>query len=314
MVTLVSEHQLSADPGPGLMSNYNSDLHYLFIDERTRSLHKIIHTDPLVKNVLVNKNSVDLTNDKTNFFIFAQSGIYHTIVNTMSAILYLNDEYENANFIIQTNDIYRVPDQRKKMVDFLELFLNDNNISYNLIDDLKDVAIVKNFYMLDHHMIRIKTDSDYLVKVKIWGRLKLNNSDVDKVYISRKNLTQTRLKNESVLEDYLKSLGFFIFYPEDCDTLIDQLSIVSNASTIVSLTSSGLANAFFAKEGATLIELVTSLDIYNNGKEKKFLHQIYSAMSFVVGLNYVGVPNKNKDALDVINYFELNSKIKSLLL
>lgn len=260
------------------------------------------------------EDSVVVLDDANKYLIICQAGLYHTLFNTMPSILYLHKQDPKAIFIINTSHIYGVHNEEKKLVEFLKLFLEQNKVPYRLVKD-SDHIITNDIKDLNSFFIKFITDITAIAAVRSWVLEQVSPRDAQKIYISRsKSNAEKRIDDEESLEDYLSSLGFYIFYPEDCVSIQEQLEYFVNAETVVSITSSGIANAFALKPGATLVELVTPFQFGGDFDGIEMLHQLYSALAYTIDLNYIGVPNKTKNAADLINYIESNQKIKSLLL
>lgn len=76
-----------------------------------------------------------------------------------------------------------------------------------------------------------------------------------KVYITRRNASHRKLRNEREVENYLGSHGF-----ETCDfdslSFNQQLSLIGSASHLVAIHGAALANTAFAQAGLKIIEIV----------------------------------------------------------
>jgi capsular polysaccharide biosynthesis protein len=78
-------------------------------------------------------------------------------------------------------------------------------------------------------------------------------SHADRIFISRKNATVRRLKNEDELMDMLSGRGFKRYHLEDL-SFAEQVTLFSEAEAIISTHGSGLLNQIWADD-ATVIEI-----------------------------------------------------------
>jgi len=117
-----------------------------------------------------------------------------------------------------------------------------------------------------------------------------------------------RVSNETELVDYLdKDFRFKIekIIPEDIESFQDQVRLFSESRLVISLTSSSLFNMLFMPYGSTVVELVTPLTTVENREDNNIsyttsYHNHYSLLSFVCGINYVGLPH-NRDVKQIID-------------
>jgi hypothetical protein len=115
-----------------------------------------------------------------------------------------------------------------------------------------------------------------------------------------------RLNNENQVEDYFKSLGFEIVYPEDIESFADQLQLIASAKAVASVTSSSLIASVVMAPNTSIVELSTPL-------EDDRIHSHYKILSYVNNKNYLSISN-SRVASEVINSIETNLAVKSFLL
>ena len=315
---LVNEHFLSAivDDNPGPVKRVGphyamhktGDLATGYNFASYKSVDQERH-----KNLL--STAVDLSHDGDSFILYAQSGVIHTITNTIPAILFLNASQPDSQFIVNISKIYWNDKEREKLSSFMRYVLDKYNVNYSFVSNKDKMLLINDFYYFGEFDLKLRSDERFIKQIRESILQDVQKSHYEKVYISRlKSMRDIRINGEEDLEKYLEDLGFFIFYPEDYDTMFDQLSIFTNAKIILSATSSGIGNAILAAPGSLLIELVTPFmfpDKDNN--DLSMLHQLYSALAFTLGFSYIGIPNRTMNAIDIIDYFDTNPKIKSLL-
>lgn len=205
---------------------------------------------------------------------------------------------------------------------YYKLDEHESHLQYNL-EDLEAVSRFLSYGLnteqptLKLYLSRAKTTtSNGAVYSPIEGHRKLKRADLDEAREEYKYGFSNRIDDEKLLEDYLKSLGFIILYPEDFKTYRDQLFMISRARILMSITSSGLSACLAMQKDTTVVELVTSLSMAKGPHEQEHettLHDHYWRQSRVVNKFYVGISNKNKSASEVIASIESNKNIKDLL-
>ena len=125
-----------------------------------------------------------------------------------------------------------------------------------------------------------------------------------KIYISRlkydNDLPHARVKNERVLEEYMKNKGYEIVYAEEFNSIFDQIRFMSKVKTLVSPTSSGITNALFMKPGGNILELTTSFQML----DREDLHHQYVNLAYSLNHNYHAIQNKDRNADIIINKLE----------
>lgn len=313
--TLVNEHVLHAIPSAlKNVTQYNGK--YFLMYQKQFNKYVFAKYDLLnqERHRLFLENSISVLGNMEKYLLVCQAGLYHTLFNTIPSILYLYKQNPSTVFIINISSIYGREDEATKIVDFLKLFLDDNQIQYKLVTNL-DKITVNDVKILNEFTIKAITDVNMILEVREWVLKNISKKDLRKIYISRaKSNTQKRIDDEERLERYLSDLGFYIFYPENSLSIYDQLAYFVDAEVVVSITSSGISNGLMMKPGSLLIELVTPFQFGGSFDGIDMLHQLYSALAYSIDLNYVGIPNKTKNVSDLINYIESNPKIKSLLL
>lgn len=127
----------------------------------------------------------------------------------------------------------------------------------------------------------------------------------------------TRIDDEQLLENYLKSLGFEILIPEDFNSYQDQLDYISEAKILASITSSGLYGAYALNPKAAVVEFVTPFgetDYEGNLiPSTTSLEDCYRAIALTQGNRYVSISNFNCRAKDIISQIESDANLKALL-
>ena len=120
-----------------------------------------------------------------------------------------------------------------------------------------------------------------------------------------------RVDDEKLLEDYFKSLGFRVVYPEDFPTYLDQLQTISSARVLASITSSGLVASLVMRPGSAVVELSTPLEEGDSGTYRVHVH--YRELSDVNRKIYISIPHR-RIAKEIIEEIEENIPLKKYLL
>ena len=120
------------------------------------------------------------------------------------------------------------------------------------------------------------TDAFEWVRNEIVNKIQPNFDGADRVYISRNDAKERRIRNESTVVDLLSKYGFQPFTLSEL-SFCEQVRLFHNADCIVSPHGSGLTNILWA-EDAHIIELFGDLD-----------PQMYFTMAGQLGHNYAAV-------------------------
>ena len=285
-------------------------------------------------------NILDLRSSKNKIIIASVPGIYHLtfeILPLLTSILDKTDHdvifdikisaeltneniFENylRNFIEYLNNIY---DHRVTII---------NSQDY-------DAYLVNNYNYLNRNGIRTSiSETNHCFKLL---KKCLNIDDTikpfRKVYLSRKIVDRTRLRtgeesgarfntdqrllDEDILERFLVKHGFEIICPENFKDMFEQSKYFSEVRTLVSLTSSGMANTIFMQKNTNILELVTPFFInYFVGIGQKMpvvemLHSQYGPMAYVLDQNYARIPNYNLVSNEIIDRIIASKPISSFL-
>lgn len=127
-----------------------------------------------------------------------------------------------------------------------------------------------------------------------------------------------RIDDERELEEYLKTLGFVIVYPEDIHSYKDQLQLFASSKIVMSLTSSSLSVCTAMAPETFVVELVSPMytEVDSNGAlilESEQFHDGYKNLSLLRNNLYMSISNRYKKASIVINSIESNPALKAFL-
>jgi hypothetical protein len=118
-----------------------------------------------------------------------------------------------------------------------------------------------------------------------------------------------RIDDESLVEEYFKTLGFRVIYPEDIKSYKDQLQLIASAKILASITSSSLLASLVMAKGSSIVELSTPL---NDGQQES-VHTHYKLLSNTNSKMYLSISN-SRVASELIDSIEKNSSVKTFLL
>jgi hypothetical protein len=151
-----------------------------------------------------------------------------------------------------------------------------------------------------------------------------------KVYLSRKKVVQTRvpirlfgnieeekflfkddirMADENTIEKYMLSVGFEVVYPEDFESMEEQINFMSKVKTMAAPSGSGLLNISFMKPGTKVLEFTTPISL--NGEQNT--HNLYHGIAFAKSQKYMSISNF-RDTDKIIDIIEQDSKLKEWIL
>lgn len=135
---------------------------------------------------------------------------------------------------------------------------------------------------------------------------------------SNKYTTNTRLDDEQALEEYLKTLGFKIMYPEDFSSYKQQLETLATARMVMSVTSSALYSCLVLAPNTFVIELDAPFPTVmgKDGKPDPRFFEVqdqYRIQSAINNKLHLSISNRNHKAAEIIETIENNPSLKALL-
>jgi len=276
------------------------------------------------------RNNLDLTGDRIKVLIEASPAPFHYITGIFGAIANALDMFDNPLIVINVSKI-RPPFCNQSLVQFFYYFLEDNNIDYICVDSVDDVRILlDNFYLFPFAEYTIPNSIN---KIHNMFLKYVKNNDITptkKVYISRRRVNSgaaiyqvpdknylIRIDDEVPVENFFKSNGFEIVYPEDFKSLKEQINYFYNVKTIASISGGGAINLIFMQSGSNVIELISPLfspigeeDLPEGKMINNWViahHNFFSNIAYKRELNYIGISNPEKKSSMVLNKI-INSK------
>ena len=139
--------------------------------------------------------------------------------------------------------------------------------------------------------------SSYLHNDRVkWMRGKIrpasrDNSNANlKLFVSRKDVNQTRVTNHDSLEHLLKNYGFRTVHLTSL-TFDEQIELFLKASTIVGAHGAGLTNTLFCNNEASIIEI----------SPNKFMGSYYANIAQQINANYLLylIPENRNNRIDI---------------
>jgi len=101
------------------------------------------------------------------------------------------------------------------------------------------------------------------IRSRFLNRIPPSGTKSDRVYISRKKAAKRRILNEHELLPLLKNHHFRVVIMEDL-TFEEQIKLMANTDTLMSLHGAGLTHMLWMNEGSKVIEIRADNDAKNN--------------------------------------------------
>jgi hypothetical protein len=288
--------------------DYNLDIAFRFIKEDCYIISDFQHNIFPSQEKQGEMDSVfNFCSETNKYVMYLVPSFFHFYTENFATLLFMYKKDPSLEVIIVNIDF----DNKKILSDVLDknefkmffLFLIDNNINYKIVD-AEDVnnAKINNYFFYSFNANDTRNQASLL-------------SEFSKKYVTKKDkknkayIRTGRIKNEHVLEKYLETYNFDIITIDFFDNFIDQMDYYYNCKVLLSATCGGMSNASFMDEGATIVELVTTIVGYSDGMPaREEVHHIYDTLSLQRDHVYVGISNINKTAEDIIQYIK-NSKV-----
>jgi hypothetical protein len=253
-----------------------------------------------IHDILDHEKGKDYSSEKQKILFPIDSSPYHFMVDTICLILYLNEQYKDSIFYLDTSRINQMP-LSKKQNNFLKNLLKKNKIDYKIVNTRNPINL-NNVIVIDDPRLepleRLKIcynnfkNNDYLSKL----------TPYKKVYVSRtksgsiRGKNVLRLENEEILENLFHSLNFEIVYAEDFSKIEDAINFFSQAKILVGVYGANLHNSLFMQPGTTVFELQVPEPIGEGSGWGLRFNETYHTMSLVRGLIHLSLYCENAQA------------------
>lgn len=180
----------------------------------------------------------------------------------------------------------------------------------------KKLAFGTDLYFMCNEYIRSMyplDDKEPFRKAYISRRKNYVKPQEDDGFVDQKTFDVSRVGNEEKVEEYLKSFGWEIVYPEDFTTIDEQVAYMREVKYLMGASSAGLINACFMKPGGTVIELLTTIEMWDKtGPLNTQFHVLYTVMCWALSQLHVSIPNvKNEEAL--FDFIEKNQYARQIV-
>ena len=293
---------------------------------------------------------LDLTSEKNKMLVGLHPRIFHSLVDNLAEILYLDDYFKSSKvwkgfeFILDSSGVPSSHYENDSMTFFNFLFkvLKDKNIDFNLIHSvpikLDEYSLVDTI-VYPKKSVFIKVDNCAVFKESsrqykfdnfntlsnLYKEYSQSSAPTKIAYLSRNfknaNYVNTeRYNNEVLIEKFFKDQGCEIVIPEMFTTFEEQIKYFSSVKTLVALTGSGLLNMLMMQDGSNVVEIYTPIETasYNSGTNSRLrqisTHSLYRDVGWSKNHNYISLKNEYKsDTMELIERLENNDLLRSIL-
>lgn len=275
---------------------------------------------------------IDFISNNKKFVFHISGSYYHFIIDQLSSMFELINLHKDIEIIFFTHLKFNSEDDYPNYLHFVINKLKYLNVKYSIVKQTDyEYIVLDNFFMYNN--------DDYFMNESVIKNLELffecnfTKRSNKKVYASRLSILQDellktnyskfpelfdniyfiRIRNEYILENYFRSKGFEIFYPELFSSYEDQVKYFGDVGLLVSCTSSGLTNQIFMPEGSTVVELVTPMWAVWDNRATKGIHHFFSTIAYLKKHLYVGLNNENRDAYSIIESIDNNHVVREIV-
>jgi hypothetical protein len=260
---------------------------------------------------------------------------FHVIYDVLGFVATELDRDPSIGFVFDFYHTGTISNEIQQVYDFLYKCLDSSNVRYSTIKSSADTYVeIKNFYYPDTNTYTMYTTKKLIEFIRK-AVPSFTSDPYKKVYLSRGKapnhnslykdvnldsappyvdfFDDVRLDDERKLEVYLESEGFEIVYPEDFNSLEDQIKFMSEVKVVASCTSAGLLNTLFMQDGQTMLEFqVPLVALKGDGTWDQSLHDFYHPVSYVMKHEYVSIPAMRSVDL-IIDRLTNRSYLKELI-
>lgn len=278
---------------------------------------------------------MDLRSSKLKILFSGGYGPYNFFQISIPNVIRLSEAFPGAVFIFDYSHVAK-EGTGKTFVPFTKKVFDLLGIeNYFINNDLVPGIVVNNFIQLNTGEINV-LHNDVVTATELYARAAGVDGDTvpfRTVYLSRRNIAprpysslddglstkeDCRIYSEPVLEKYLSSLGVEIVAPEDFKTMDDQVRFFHETKTLISTTSSGLANALFMQNKTKIVEFGTTMPFIISGMlggtdGEEQLHHIYRHLAYLTNKEYISIPNYSRQAVDLIGIIEESELLQKVL-
>ena len=264
---------------------YADSFSYFPITDNDQTFTKLFkrYTDNSIKHYFNEQFYKNFLDKKKNFKIFKNSYVlgtnsgdnyYSNLIEFFPRIFFIDEK--ELNLLVHRN----LSNKFRKFIDTICSYRNIK-LKFSYLDD--------DFYKFENSKIPQFIDIQNSIKIlkfyfdSIKVKTHTDNRQL-KIYVRREDSFYRKPLNEADIIDKLKSKGYMILNPQQYD-IIDQISLFSNASEIVAVHGSSLANIIFCKEGTKIHEIQPK---FINDYEINLSNR-YKNISNLLSLNYSSI-------------------------
>lgn len=229
---------------------------------------------------------------------------YHWMIDSLPRLLLVQTQYPNCRVLMPAPVADFIRDSAA-LLGFTDLVLLQKGETLRDADLLIPEHVTPPGYQ---HPVLLRQLRQQLISA-VYGGEKLPKP-YRKVYISRRSQRVRRLINEEDIVALLERYGYEIWEFEGM-SLIDQVHLMSETISLISIHGAGLTNILFLPAGAQVTELlngdkITQLDNQN------FENFIYYRMASALELPYYCLPCENAEGSPPTNEAHLRIEVSSM--
>jgi hypothetical protein len=278
-------------------------------------------SDKPIEGAGVNNIFPVLNNQKKYLISTASKAISHNIQQDIPSIVAYAKKYSNMLAVI-----YEPEYAGMKLA--ISKYLDAKKIEYIFVP-IDACLHINNFFYVKNFMSTLPSIRHSIEFIESIANSSIEKVAHKKVYVSRTKtrkkwyfengnriILDQRIDNEVILENFFKSHGYEIVWPENFSDLYEQINFFRDVKVLVGLSGGGLTNHMFMQNNQTVIELATTIKPgYVEGvstEETRSYHMEYIAMSYLKNHNYIVVPH-DETVSNILDKFVNSPALKSFL-
>ena len=287
-------------------SNFDANS-LVFCDEivNYKFSNKLSHlTFDLIVTSEANLNFLNLVSDNKKVIISAGIGPFHLLFDTIFPIMEIASLDDTIEFIV---DMINIKYINSNFINFIQKSIG-NRLNITFIDSSNFDGIRTNKSIIVGEVLNIP--EEYVLNYAK-ELVTVDSVTRKKVYVSarKSSIANIRIKDEEVLEIFFLKNGFEVVYPEDFDTVQDEINFFAQVGTLVSASSSALCWLIFMQSNGNILELQTKFPTSEIGTA---LHHQYSALSHMGGHKYHSIANNDSTSASLIDHIKSSNILKIL--
>lgn len=229
--------------------------------------------------------------------ISADTAFYHSILDQISSIIFFHKRYGSEMVVV----LFRT--EGRAIDSFIIQAMQYMGVRHLVLDnrDTSTIEVKNFFYTKSFHPSDVGIKTACLAYESF---LKEPEAEpTKKVYLSRRKAQDTgqyRIDDEVALEDYFRSNGFEIVYPEDFTSMVSQINFMNKVAVLASVAGSGLMNQLFMQNYQSVLSLDSGMGSqFSRFSEIKYAYLVTVDFDKVVATLIEKLEN-NKEAQKLI--------------